>query len=61
MKEALACNQCKGIICADIGDNERVMGSGDRWINFPENVADCPRRKVKVDAPAKRIFDQIPP
>jgi hypothetical protein len=61
MKEVLACNQCKDIICADIGEDEKVMGNGDRWINFPENVEDCPRREVKVDAPRKLIFDSIPP
>jgi hypothetical protein len=46
MKERLACNKCEGIICADIGENKRVIGQieGQKWIIFPENVENCIKR-----------------
>ena len=46
MKEALACNKCEGIICADTQEGERVIGQKgtDRFVTFPENVKDCCRR-----------------
>lgn len=55
MKEVLACGQCEGVVCADIGEKEKVIGQpGERrWVTFPENVADCERRKPRV------VFDNM--
>lgn len=64
MKEILGCNQCPGVVCADFEEGKRVIGTpkdGQRFIVFPENVENCPRRKTVEIKQTGRIFDQIPP
>ena len=64
MKENLACNQCKGIVCADTGDGKRFMTEiakvhDGRYIEFPEPVSECPNR-VPIE-PKEHKFDELPP
>ena len=52
MKERLACGQCEGIICADLEEGKRIIGTpndGQRFIVFPENVEDCCRRVDELE------------
>lgn len=64
MKERLACGQCEGVICADLEEGKRIIGTpadGQRFVVFPENVEDCAKRTQEFVLPEKLTFDQIPP
>jgi hypothetical protein len=47
MRERLACGQCEEVICADLENGKRIIGTpkdGQRFVVFPQNVEDCPMR-----------------